>query len=93
MKSNKRDCMNAPCSTSLWDKEKREFEQNYPSVNCRFNCWNCGFNPEEQARRLTTGRFDEHVVSHDLHNDDGDVVHTITRKVKTLHYIKEANNA
>ena len=50
--------------------------------------WPCGYNPAERDRRLKSGLFVAHTVSHSLHDDMGEVVETITKEVRTLRFKK-----
>ena len=46
-----------PCSTMVWSEVQKRDVPTKASVYCRENCGSCGFNPDEQARRLREGRF------------------------------------
>lgn len=49
--------MQAPCLFWEWNPQKAKADVCYPQVNCNMNCKNCGWNPEEQNRRLSEGKM------------------------------------
>lgn len=57
-----------------------------PAVNCSKRCEKCAWNPKEQERRKNQGHVEQEAKSHNLHNDDGDVVHTVTEICNVLHF-------
>ena len=40
-----------------WDESKNGWRATPPAVDCSFWCDSCGWNPEEQKRRLDQGEF------------------------------------
>lgn len=46
-----------PCSRMAWNEVKQRDELQRAAVICNFRCGSCGFNPQEQKRRLREGRF------------------------------------
>ena len=93
MRSQKRMTMNAPCGVEMWDTYEREFRTEYPAVRCEYKCDFCGFNPNEQTRRLTEGKVFNITKTHKLRDEHGTVVDVITNNCKTIHFTKEAVNA
>lgn len=65
MRSPKID-IGVPCLYTSWNDEKGKEEIRPPSVDCRMHCRDCGFNPEEAARRLREGTFVEKDGVHTL---------------------------
>lgn len=57
-----------------------------PAVNCNKRCEKCAWNPEEQERRQREGHIEKELKTHHLHNDDGEVAHTITKMCDVLHF-------
>lgn len=49
--------MQAPCLFWEWNPKKVKADVCYPQVNCNMNCKSCGWNPEEQNRRLNEGKM------------------------------------
>ena len=72
-----------PCKTYL-PNEKGGLTWSKPKIMCAKKCASCGWNPEEQERRLKTGKIDERTVTHVLHNDLGEAVSIITKPCKVL---------
>ena len=48
-KDGLKKAMKVPCAFKL------EGSTVYPPSNCGYNCFNCGWNPEEAKRRIATG--------------------------------------
>lgn len=46
---------NVPCA--FYDENAKPHPA---AVDCKRKCYNCGFNPVEQRRRLATGKIVEH---------------------------------
>lgn len=44
--------INAPCATVIGHRVKSA-----PTVDCEWDCSNCGWNPKEKERRLKEGTF------------------------------------
>ena len=83
MESNTR----CPCMYESRNK-KGEKQMKKPAVDCDFNCPYCGWNPEEQKRRLEKGRFtkDEPVLVH-VYADEDDKVGEMTAVLGILHLV------
>lgn len=74
-----------PCGLDDSDKEKVKRRP----IRCTLKeCRSCGFNPAERDRRLRTGHFMAHTVTHSLHDDMGETVETIMKEVRTLRFAK-----
>ena len=93
MRSQKRTQMNAPCGFLTWNEAAQDWETVFPNINCKFKCDGCGFAYAEQERRLATGKTRKRKVTHDLTDEDGNVVHSVTNMVETLYFTKEEANA
>lgn len=63
---NKKIIEKRPCIYFTYDREKKRWEEAVPDVLCSTNCVGCGWDAEEQKRRLETGEwvFDENGVKH-----------------------------
>ena len=62
--------MNVPCAFTVFRRGKMKKAR--PAVDCREFCDYCGFNPQEQERRMRGGRFRE--VGHRFNAETGKLV-------------------
>jgi len=46
---------NVPCIVLKWDGHN--IKHYVPKIDCAMDCENCGFDPMEEARRLSQGRY------------------------------------
>ena len=47
----------APCLFDEYDSDKQSWEKRPPAVDCSFHCESCGWNIDEQERRLADGEW------------------------------------
>lgn len=62
-------------------------------VNCSKNCDSCGWNPKESARRRREGTVEKREISHDLHDDSGEVIHTVRNTCDVLVFRRQDEEA
>lgn len=74
-----------PCNLDASDKDRVKRRP----IKCSLGgCAECGFSLKEQERRIKTGTFKTHVIRHSLRDENGKVVETIEREVRTLVFRK-----
>ena len=88
MNRSKKQEIDAPCGTPYWNDKHGKTEKSFPNVACGYNCNDCGWNPAERERRMTEGEFRMIEKTHDFHDDDGNIVSSITKECKTLIFPK-----
>ena len=92
MITNPKREMKAPCRFTY--SGEKTMNDSYPDVNCSYNCESCGWNPEEQKRRLKKGHFEKRIKTLELHDDAfKEVVATVTEEVNTFIFPRRGENA
>lgn len=66
---------NYPCGAS--NNQRRP-------IICDINCESCGFNPAEAERRMREGHFETTLITRCLHDDNGNVVNSVTNTCRKL---------
>lgn len=56
-----------PCIFQYWSETRKRFFDSVPAVDCSGDCVHCGWNPDEQERRLRTGVLCKHDKTLTLH--------------------------
>ncbi len=54
--SYKRKDEGAPCRYLGWNEVTGKEQMFFPTVTCDHDCEHCGWNPDEQVRRMRTGK-------------------------------------
>ena len=75
-----------PCQFLYQHETRKKDFFSYPGLACDLSCKTCGFNPEEQERRVKTGKFVMREIKHDLHDDFGNVVGSVTNNCMVLKF-------
>ena len=92
--TDRREGLNAPCGYMTFNKTLGKYKMLFASVRCNYKCETCGFNPEEQRRRLNEGHFVTQTITHELWNDSHTKVEDrITKPCKILKFKRREENA
>ena len=91
---DRQECLGAPCGSMVFNKTSGKYKMLFASVRCNYKCETCGFNPEEQRRRLNEGHYVTETITHELHDDKmTKVVDRITKPCRILKFKRRTDNA